>query len=304
MRGAPAGSRRAAGCRWRLDVVTYRYVEQRRSRLERHLVRAADARLTTAPSSAAERLASPSTARVLLPLDTAAQSGVETGLELGGSARRLLAAPRFVLDGGLALAAPVDIVGGQSARAPGARRRGRGSGSPPARAWAVGVGARPAPASPPNAAFITAVPRAAARFALGQRVWMAVLVEVPVAGRDRTDLVASLFAGYAPAEPLRGWPTSPMLASNVRDRYTSAPRPMPKIKMKSNSSAKKRFKLTANGRVKRKKAYLRHNLDVEDDLARSGSLRRGGLHQQDAGASDQSDAPLRLTRRYDRHASR
>jgi large subunit ribosomal protein L35 len=50
---------------------------------------------------------------------------------------------------------------------------------------------------------------------------------------------------------------------------------MPKIKMKSNSSAKKRFKLTANGRVKRKKAYLRHNLTSKSTSAKR-KLRRGG----------------------------
>ena len=58
------------------------------------------------------------------------------------------------------------------------------------------------------------------------------------------------------------------------NRYTAAPR-MPKIKMKSNSSAKKRFKLTAKGRVKRKKAYLRHNLTSKTTSAKR-RLRRGG----------------------------
>ena len=50
---------------------------------------------------------------------------------------------------------------------------------------------------------------------------------------------------------------------------------MPKIKMKSNSSAKKRFKLTAKGRVKRKRAYLRHNLSSKTTSAKR-KLRRGG----------------------------
>src|SRR5204863_6949407 len=50
---------------------------------------------------------------------------------------------------------------------------------------------------------------------------------------------------------------------------------MAKIKMKSNSSAKKRFKLTANGRVKRKKAYLRHCLTHKTASAKR-RLRRGG----------------------------
>ena len=35
---------------------------------------------------------------------------------------------------------------------------------------------------------------------------------------------------------------------------------MPKLKMKTKSAVKKRFKLTANGRIKRKRAYLRHIL--------------------------------------------
>jgi large subunit ribosomal protein L35 len=50
---------------------------------------------------------------------------------------------------------------------------------------------------------------------------------------------------------------------------------MPKIKMKSNSSAKKRFKLTANGRIKRKKAYLRHCLTSKSSSAKR-NLRKGG----------------------------
>jgi large subunit ribosomal protein L35 len=49
---------------------------------------------------------------------------------------------------------------------------------------------------------------------------------------------------------------------------------MPKIKMKSNSSAKKRFKLTATGRVKRKRAYLRHILTSKSSSAKR-KLRRG-----------------------------
>jgi large subunit ribosomal protein L35 len=50
---------------------------------------------------------------------------------------------------------------------------------------------------------------------------------------------------------------------------------MPKIKMKSNSGAKKRFKLTAKGRVKRKRAFLRHNLTSKTSSAKR-KLRRTG----------------------------
>jgi large subunit ribosomal protein L35 len=50
---------------------------------------------------------------------------------------------------------------------------------------------------------------------------------------------------------------------------------MAKLKMKTNSGAKKRFKLTAKGRVKRKRAYLRHNLTSKTTSA-TRKLRRGG----------------------------
>ena len=67
--------------------------------------------------------------------------------------------------------------------------------------------------------------------------------------------------------------SSAVLPWKRKSLYSRAP--MPKIKMKSNSSAKKRFKLTANGRVKRKKAYLRHNLSSKSSSAKR-KLRRGG----------------------------
>jgi len=50
---------------------------------------------------------------------------------------------------------------------------------------------------------------------------------------------------------------------------------MPKLKMKSNSGAKKRFKLTASGRVKRKRAFLRHNLGTKTSGTKR-KLRRPG----------------------------
>ncbi len=49
---------------------------------------------------------------------------------------------------------------------------------------------------------------------------------------------------------------------------------MPKIKMKTNSSVKKRFKLTASGRIKRKRAFLRHNLGAKTSGVKR-KLRRG-----------------------------
>ena len=49
---------------------------------------------------------------------------------------------------------------------------------------------------------------------------------------------------------------------------------MPKLKMKTKSAAKKRFKLTAKGRVKRKRAYLRHIL-TNKKKGNKRKLRRG-----------------------------
>jgi hypothetical protein len=135
-------------------------------------------------------------ARLLLPFDSLRQSGVETGLELGG-ALRVRAGSRWVLGGGLALAAPLDVTGGQAhlRLEPGALaeawlRLGRST------ALCGGMDVRVAAA--PSFELITAIPRLGARFVLPRRLWTAVLVELPVAGRDRTDVIAGLFVGYVP----------------------------------------------------------------------------------------------------------
>lgn len=47
-------------------------------------------------------------------------------------------------------------------------------------------------------------------------------------------------------------------------------------KMKSNSGAKKRFKLTGTGRVKRNKAYRRHILTKKSSTQKR-RLRKAGL---------------------------
>jgi hypothetical protein len=178
-----------------LDVVTYRYVNN--GGLASRGTSFGPATLGYHQTLfTSERLATAAYLRALLPLDTARTSGVETGLELGGSARRRLP-HRFVLEGGLSLAAPVDLVAG--------RRHGRLEPVVALELWlavsprlGVGAGGSARAMVAPEWALTTAVPRAAARFAVGQRGWMAVLVEVPVAGRDRTDFVASVFAGYSP----------------------------------------------------------------------------------------------------------
>jgi len=52
-------------------------------------------------------------ARALAPLDTGRQNGVETGFELGGGLR-MRAGARWIIDGGVAVTAPLDITGGQA----------------------------------------------------------------------------------------------------------------------------------------------------------------------------------------------
>jgi hypothetical protein len=135
-------------------------------------------------------------ARALLPLDTARVHGVEMGLELGISGRQVWGG-RAALVGGLSVTTPLDIVAGQA--------HGRLEPGGAVELWyapgprlGLFAGATGRFVAGPETAFITAVPRAGARFALGRRLWSVVLVELPVAGRDRTDLVASLFVGYAP----------------------------------------------------------------------------------------------------------
>ena len=51
---------------------------------------------------------------------------------------------------------------------------------------------------------------------------------------------------------------------------------VPKIKMKTRSAAKKRFKLTASGRVKRSKAFKSHIL-TKKSRKRKRNLRQSAL---------------------------
>lgn len=50
---------------------------------------------------------------------------------------------------------------------------------------------------------------------------------------------------------------------------------MAKYKMKTNSSAKKRFKVSASGRFKRKRSNLRHNLTRSKTPDQKRKLRKG-----------------------------
>jgi hypothetical protein len=134
-------------------------------------------------------------ARALLPVDSARQNGIETGLEIGAGLRARAGA-RWIIAGGLALAAPADIVGGQI--------HARLGSSLLAEAWlrlrpwvAFGAGIDTRVGASPTFELVSTVPRAAVRFRLPRRLWMAALVELPVAGRDRTDLIGGLFLGFS-----------------------------------------------------------------------------------------------------------
>src|SRR5262249_39061444 len=123
-------------------------------------------------------------------------NGVETGLELGGGLRRV-AGSRVVLDGGVALAAPLTIVGGQAHL--------RLEPAALAEAWlrlrpwlALCAGVHVRIAAAPSFDLISVVPRLGPRFALRRRFWTAALVELPVAGSDRTDLIGGLYVGFIP----------------------------------------------------------------------------------------------------------
>jgi hypothetical protein len=135
-------------------------------------------------------------ARLLLPVDTARQGGVRTGIELGGSFRRR-AGTRVVFDGGLAVTTVTDIVGGQAhvQLQPVALGEVWYSFRP---AIAMFAGGAVQVEAAPDWHLVTAVPRLGARFALRRRFWTAVLAELPVAGADRTDFIASVFVGLVP----------------------------------------------------------------------------------------------------------
>jgi hypothetical protein len=134
--------------------------------------------------------------RGLLPFDSARHDSFETGLELGGVAR-VTRRSRMGVDGGLALVVPVDVTGGVAHRF--LRPTGLLEAWWEPRSWvALSAGAEARAEVSPDPNFTSLAPRVSARFALRHQVWLAALVEVPLAGSDRTDLVAGLYAGWAP----------------------------------------------------------------------------------------------------------
>jgi hypothetical protein len=137
--------------------------------------------------------------RALLPLDTARASGVRTGLELGLTGRRLVGAGgRAGLQGGVAMLAPIVVIAGQTHTAfqPVALAEGWFA---PVPGFVVSAGLETRFEVSPDPTFLTLAPRGAARLALRHGLSAALLVEAPLVGEDRTDLVAALYLGWAPA---------------------------------------------------------------------------------------------------------
>jgi len=66
------------------------------------------------------------------------------------------------------------------------------------RPWvALAAGAEVHLVASPGFELRSLVPRLGARFTSRGRLWVAILAELPVAGSDRTDLIAGLYLGFA-----------------------------------------------------------------------------------------------------------
>jgi hypothetical protein len=135
--------------------------------------------------------------RALLPIDTARQSSVQGGVELGVSARAPLS-HGLAIDGGVALPLRGTLTGGQ-ARAflrTSLLAEGWWAASP---RFAVLAGLSALFDLAPTVDMVAVAPRAGLRAAVGRHhLWLAFLAEAPVAGFDRTNLIASGFLGWSP----------------------------------------------------------------------------------------------------------
>jgi hypothetical protein len=139
-------------------------------------------------------------ARALLPLDTARQTGVRTGFELGLTGRRLVGPrSRVGVQGGVAALAPIVLIGGATHASLQPVALAEGWFAPrPSVALTLGVTARAEVT--PDPTFLTLAPRAAARFAFRHGLSFAMLFEVPAAGEDRTNVIAGFTLAWAPEE--------------------------------------------------------------------------------------------------------
>jgi hypothetical protein len=138
--------------------------------------------------------------RALLPLDTARSSGVRTGLELGLTGRRQLGTTgRAGVQGGVAMIAPFVVVAGQTHTVFEPVALLEAWFAPrPRLGLSAGLSVR-AEVSP-DPTFLTLAARVAARLALRHGLAAAMLLEVPVTGEDRTDLISAFYLGWAASE--------------------------------------------------------------------------------------------------------
>jgi hypothetical protein len=142
-------------------------------------------------------LAATAYARLLLPVDSARETGARTGFELGVTGRRVLGArARWGVQGGAALLAPVVFIGGatHAALQPVALVEGWFAPRP---SVALTVGASAKAEVSPDPTFLTLAPRVAARFAFRHGLSFSMLFEAPAAGEDRTNVIAGFFLAWA-----------------------------------------------------------------------------------------------------------
>ncbi|HEY2899016.1 MAG TPA: hypothetical protein VGL59_00460 [Polyangia bacterium] len=138
-------------------------------------------------------------ARLLLPLDTARTNGVLLGGEAGVSYWRPLRS-RFAVQVGVAAPVPVTVIDGQ------AHGAFRPAGVVEA-SWRAGrvaaliIGATGHLEATPDPGLLSLAARAGLRLALARGINAALIGEIPFAGSDRTNAIASLFVGWTPARP-------------------------------------------------------------------------------------------------------
>ena len=228
-------------------------------------------------------------ARLLLPIDTARQNGFETGLEVGGVVRARLGG-RAIADGGVGLTAPLDVTGGQLHGRLEPILLAELSGFALRPGAALGAGASATVELAPEAKLVTAVPRVSARFALARRFWTAVLLELPRC-RHRPD-------GLHRQPVRRPLPLSFLHLLGTRScarrgSIYSAPR---HGQDQDEVEQQREEALQADGEgARQEEAGVPAPQPRREDHRAPNASCATGLRQQDPGASDQGDAPVRLT---------
>lgn len=189
----------ALGPRWMasaaVDVATFRFVQN--AVVSSTSLDAGPATLGLSRSLiASPRWALAAYSRALLPFDTARAYGATFGGELGATTI-WIARPGLGLQGGAGFSAPVTIVAGQTHAALGSTLVAEAWASGPRLAGILGAFGR-FPFVPASTRTLSIGARTGVRAALGRRFWLAAIAEIPLAGGDRTDLLAALFLGFTP----------------------------------------------------------------------------------------------------------